>query len=167
MSGLNGTGVLRLGDLTPEVRDVEVIRDGSSVWLKGYVSGPRCLMSVRAAVDAVNEAYFDAVTLRDDDGAPILDDEGNRQRRDDPGGLLWTIRIRETVKAVVPGLLTDEADALGYEAAMELLFDLKWFTRRADPEVMGETAPENPSTLPTTDASAPDSASTTTSSGKS
>lgn len=126
------------------------MREGRPVILRGYVQGPRCLMSVTSAVDAVTNAYRAEMLVVKKDGTPALDKKGREQFHADPGNLMWRTRIRETLAAVVPELTPDEADVIAntYGDAIEVLTELNWFSRgevEDDPEATGEAAPGSPS----------------------
>lgn len=139
MPGKNG--VLRLGDLTPETRPVELIRDGEAVVLRGYVAGRRCPGTVKAEVSAARLTFAQAPP-------------GPERER------AWFAFLRDSTLAVVPGLEFSEAEALAGddEARHRLLVYLEWEEDQAedasaegdddDPEVSGEETETTPDFSP-------------------
>jgi hypothetical protein len=136
MAGRNGVSmladrVIRLGDLTPERTSIEIMRDGEVVTLSGYVKGKRCPIPVTIQYDAARQTYINQVN---DDSLTTIDKQS--------AGMLW---VAECLKAVIPGLNSEEADLLAAddEAHTALLIQLGWWRQieqtepDADPEAVG------------------------------
>jgi hypothetical protein len=161
MSASNGTAappILRLGDLSPDMRAVQVERAGQPVTLMAFIDGPRCPGYVKARVAKARQAYSMLVYV---DGPP--DEDGNRARIFQDDELAWDEYLRETLLAVIEGLLAPEAEVLAGNQvlAIDTLKALGWVRQDAEdapPEGAGEAAAPS-----TTAGSSPDSAASTTS----
>lgn len=154
-NGLAARPLLRLGDLTPETRPVEVERAGAGVILAAFVDGPRCPGYVKSKVSAARRAFSQAayVDSTDEQGQPT------RVMADDDDAH-WHAYLCDVLMAVIDGLLYPEAETLaGNQAqALDVLRALGWVqssTGDAAPEAEGE-APTS-----TTAGSSPASASST------
>lgn len=129
----NGTaqaGLLRLGDLTPERRPVEIERKGETITLQGYVNGRRCPGIVKAEVDAAWREHQQETTKAGPDGTEVRAYEE----------AAWRTFLRKSIAAVVPSLEFDEADVLAGddEAGLGLLRYLDWW------RTGGEAADDSP-----------------------
>lgn len=124
-------GPIRAADLAPEIIDaLEIVRDGETVVLRGYVSGRRCPSRVKAEV---------AAAVRDNQGEGGAFDFG-----------AYLGQLRAMLLAVVIGLEDDEADILagddGDAGALAVLRLLGWWGSDAtdeddaDPEAKAESS---------------------------
>ena len=164
---LNGLHALRpnvisLGDLSPEDRVVEVVRDGATVALRAYVNGERTYLGRAVAFSAARRSWIDATTLKDDDGAPVLDPETGRPMRiDDSDGIQWSVFLASALMAITtdergdePGLLQDEALVLAFNGGggTNLLEETGWLPKQReatpDPEALGGEKPTGESSSP-------------------
>jgi hypothetical protein len=150
MADRNGTSVrvLSLGDLSPRTRKIEIVRDGETVYLDGYVEGRRCPASVKVAVAAASDPVME------------LPDDASRGVKE----AAWLEYLRTKLMAVVRGLEWNEADVLAGDPdqATSVLAELGWEQsdepETADPEVKGEaessTTDQSSQTLPVSTGSA-------------
>ena len=132
-------GIVRLGDLTPELRPViEVERNGQKHTLRGYVEGKRCPVEIKAAVAQVWERYA----------------EGRQNNA--PG--IGALTNRDMLFAVIDGIELSEASVAGSddESTLEILVRLGWMSRAED-GAEGEGQGEETTSPSTTDTSSPDS----------
>jgi hypothetical protein len=156
MSATNGMAyapILRLGDLTPDTRPVEVIRMGMPVALTAYVNGPRCPGYVKSKVSKARQTFSEnAYTTR-------VHDDGSTERvvsdDDDAHYHAW---LCEALLGVIEGLLPSEAEVLSGNQALaaDTLRALGWIqsapAEDSPPEAVGEAGP-----ISTTAPSSPDS----------
>lgn len=174
MSGANGTAVLprlskviELGDLSPETTMLAVVRDGERVELTVYVNSDRTFLETARIVATVRREYHKALTLKDDQGVPILDGDGRLQFIEDIDNLYFLSFVAMLLQKVTrdktggPGLTEDEAMMLiSQRKATDMLEDWGWLPKPDEVAPEGEADSEE---IPTTGgASSLISASTTT-----
>lgn len=140
-------GPIRVADLSPELIDaVELIRDGETVTLRGYVSGRRCPGRIKAQA-----------------AAAIRDNPATGASGFDFGGYL--AQIRELLCAVVVGIEDDEADMLagddGPAGGLAVLRLLGWWSAEATDDDEADADPEATALSSTTENSSPSSAPST------
>lgn len=155
MSATNGTAaltVLELGDVTPDIRPVRIVRDGRGQMLDAYPEGPTCPGSVRSKVQKALARYRAAVFS---DGPPGEDGQPTRVFTYDEEA--WAAHLRDLLAAIIPGLGPEGADVLSGDTdrALRILEDLGWRERTPDE---GEVAdPNGPGEGSTTGRSSRDS----------
>ncbi len=150
MSGTNGVlDILDLGDLTVPHTTVTVVREGQRFALDAYVYGDNTLGSLKSELAGHREAFL-----------AVTDADANDTQKN----IAYIAYLRCSLRALVPGLRIDEADALSGDEprAVALLRRLGYF--RPDDTVAPEATDETPLTMA---ASLPTSPSTPTRTRKS
>lgn len=128
--------ILRLGELTPERKPVELIRNGETVVLQGFVDSKRCPATVRAEISSAR-----------------------REWAENPTQANWYTFVRSHILAVVPGMEFGEADIVaGDDDESSAMLDRLGWLRKSDDE-----SPLSEARTSTTDPSSPTSSSPTTS----
>jgi hypothetical protein len=160
--------VIELGDLSPETVPVTITRDGRVVELVAYVRGDRTMLNRALAVSAAWRGVLDSMKVRDEDGALVLDADGNPTYHPDEDGVRWFMVLAAMLREVIrtredePGLTLEESITLAYNGGRgeRMLRGFGWLPPLEDgpdPEAAGGDA------SPTTGgASSPISASTST-----
>lgn len=163
MPGQNGHGpgvsdVVRLGDLAPRMRPVEILRDGEVYMLRGYVYNERIPGRIDVQLDShLNEMRTKTAELVD---PPPLDDGADEvakntylialSRNTTARRLAYMDYLRDVLLTVIVGLEQKEAEELSgdEERTRSLLRQLGYFPQPDEPQPAPEATNESPLTMP-------------------
>lgn len=134
--------ILDIGDLSPDLADISIVRNGERATLRAYRNTPRCKGTVKSLVWAARRDYREATRLGTDEYQP--------------NDASWFSMLRNMLEAVIPGLTGEEADTLSGndDRCLDILRELGWWPKSTE-ETSGEVTGEETSTTSTGAVSSP------------